>query len=332
MLLKGSGSKSLFLETKEMFENGVKLKDIGSFKIGGEAKYFVDVKTIEEAKTAVTDWHKLVREKGLSPEKVFVLGGGTNILWKDEGFDGLVLHQNLKDIKVLGNEVTVGGGVSVSELLEFLTAKSLSGLEWAGGLPGTVGGAICDNAGAFGGEIKDSIIEVLSLDMESGELVKRGRADCGFAYRRSLFKTLPAKEIILEAKFGLAPRDGEVMHEKILEKIYYRESRHPLEYPNIGSIFKNVDVEKYPQLKQPPHESHIKVDPFPVVPAAYLISEAGLKGTTCGGAMVSTKHSNFIVNIKEASAKDVSSLIDLVKSAVQEKFGVKLEEEVIIYP
>ncbi len=315
-----------------MFETGVKLKDVSSFKIGGEAKYFVDVKSIEETKTAMVGWRKLVDEKSLNPEKIFVLGGGTNILWKDEGFDGLVLHQNLKSITLSHNEVTVGGGVLVSELLEFLTAKNLSGLEWAGGLPGTVGGAVCDNAGAFGGEMKNSIIEVLSLNMANGELVKRETPDCGFAYRKSLFKTLPAKEIILETKFGLTPGDGRAIHETILQKIHYRVSRQPLEYPNIGSIFKNVDVEKYPHLKQPPFQSHIKIDPFPVIPTAYLISEAGLKGATCGGAMVSTKHSNFIVNVNEASAKDVRTLIDLVKSSVQEKFGVKLEEEVIIYP
>ncbi len=315
-----------------MFEKNVKLSTLSSFKIGGEARYFADLKNIDEAVEALSQWRRFLASKKDVNDKIFVLGGGTNILWSDKGFNGLILHQNIKKIEGEANSVIVGGGVEITELLEYFISRGLAGWEWAGGLPGTFGGAVCDNAGAFRGEVKDSLSQVLSLDLKTGKLIKRENSECLFGYRKSIFKTTPSREIILEAKINLSPGNKKEIEEKILEKIRYREMRHPLDYPNIGSIFKNVEVALYPHLKESPFASHIKTDPFPVIPSAYLISEAGLKGVTYGGAMVSVKHSNFIINVLNSSSEDVRKLIELVKREVYNKFNVKLEEEVLIYP
>jgi UDP-N-acetylmuramate dehydrogenase len=205
----------------------------------------------------------------------------------------------------------------------------LSGLEWAGGLPGTLGGAIRGNAGCFKGEIKDVISAVESFDTETGKMITRNNADCGFAYRTSVFKQGGGKEIILSAVLALKPGDALEIAKAIQEKIDYRVRRHPMDSPSIGSIFKNVDLKKVPEEMRARFASVVKQDPFPVIPTAHLISEAGLKGVSFGGAMVSPKHPNFIVNVLEAKASDVKNLIELVKSEVKNKFGIELEEEVM---
>ncbi|MDP3894642.1 UDP-N-acetylmuramate dehydrogenase, partial [Nocardioides sp.] len=227
------------------------------------------------------------------------------------------------------------------------------GLEWAGGLPGTVGGAIRGNAGCFGGEIKDVVKSVKSLDVETLREVERNFPDCDFGYRSSVFSARPArfvlrskaggggsalggknsrsynKEIILSAIFGFKKGDAEEIGKSVNEKIAYRRERHPLEYPNAGSIFKNIDAEKISKKYIGQFSCVIKKDPFPVVPAAYIISEAGLKGVSLGGAMISPKHPNFIVNVLEAKSSDVKNLIKLVKSEIKNKFDIELEEEII---
>lgn len=332
-----------------MFQNGVDLKQYSNYKIGGPARQFYVAKNVDDVKKAV---EKARKEK--SP--IFILGGGTNLLISDKGFDGLVLKPEIdkleietKETKKLDKEilVTVGTGVLMSDFLNFLISHSLSGLEWAGGLPGTVGGAIRGNAGAFGGETKDSIVEVVSLDISEPQaqtsrikrgltrttsgpkVTKRNNAECQFGYRNSIFKINDGKEIVLEATFVLKKGDKKAIRRAIEEKIKYRKEHQPLEYPNIGSIFKNVNLRLVPKKLHGELAHVIKTDPFPVVPTAHLISECGLKGVSWGGAMISPKHPNFIVNVLDAKAEDVKTLIKLVKTAVKEKFGVRLEEEVI---
>jgi UDP-N-acetylmuramate dehydrogenase len=237
----------------------------------------------------------------------------------------------------------VGAGESIPQFLNFLVSHGLSGFEWAGGLPGTVGGAIRGNAGAFGGETKDAVAEVVSLDISgrTPKLIKRNNKQCRFGYRNSIFKmrdlnlrtsdvqSIGPKEIVLEVVFQLKRGDKQAIKEAIEEKIRYREERQPLDYPNIGSIFKNVDLHRVPKKLRASLAHVIKKDPFPVVPTAYLISESGLKGIVCGGAMVSPKHPNFIINALGAQADDVKKLISLVKSEVYGKFKIKLEEEIV---
>ena len=205
------------------------------------------------------------------------------------------------------------------------TELGLSGLEWAGGLPGTLGGAIRGNAGAFGGEIKDVILEVEALD-EKGNLKTLSRKQCNFSYRSSIFKK--NNWIVLSTALKLEKGNKKLIQSITKSHIRYREEKHPLEYPNAGSIFKNCDLKKIPKKIRNNFDHVIKIDPFPVVPTAYLISETGLKGLRVGRAEVSRKHPNYIVNLGKASAKDVLKLIYLVKEKVKKRFGIDLEEEI----
>jgi len=253
-----------------------------------------------------------------------------------------VLRPNIKDIKVKGTTITVGAGVMMADLLKFAAAHSLAGLEWAGGLPGTVGGAVRGNAGCFGGEMKDAVTSVRSFDVKKMKVVERTGKQCAFAYRDSVFKKKNGAEIITHITLALAKGNKKEIMKVVNARIAYRKERHPLDYPNIGSIFKNVPLatihkpasDKY---KKALRESvlafrgsrfSVKEDPFPVIFAAKLISESGLRGVSSGGAMISPKHTNFIVNVLAARSGDVKNLIALTKARVSGKFGIALEEEI----
>ncbi|HVB34234.1 MAG TPA: UDP-N-acetylmuramate dehydrogenase [Patescibacteria group bacterium] len=302
------------------FRENVPLADFSSYRIGGPARVYGAAENLAEVREAVAEAQRLRL-------RLFVLGAGTNLLIDDRGFDGLVLRPNLRALTAEGTRVHVGAGILVAEMLEFLVAQGLAGLEWAGGLPGTVGGAVRGNAGAFGGEIKDVAVEVESLDTATLEVRARSGAECGFGYRNSIFKQRPG-EIILTATFALRAGDAASIVRVIEERKQYRRRRHPLEYPNVGSIFKNVDVERAPEALRRLCARVIKMDPFPVIPTAFLLSEAQLKGLREGGAMISPKHPNFIVNVDHARSADVRSLIEQAKKTIGERFGVRLEEEI----
>jgi UDP-N-acetylmuramate dehydrogenase len=317
------------------FKENVLLSKFSHYKIGGPARFFFEAKSAREVQWAVTE-----AKKRKLP--VFVLGDGTNLLISDKGFDGLVLRPTIKDIKVKGMIVTVGAGVSMADLLKCAVAHSLAGLEWAGGLPGTVGGAVRGNAGCFGGETKDSIMSVQSFDTKKMKTVTRTVRACAFTYRESVFKKKNGAEIILSATFALAKGNKKEIAKVIKERIAYRNERHPMEYPNIGSIFKNIPLrtvhrEGSVQYKKALGDAAltlrgarftVKTDPFPVIFAARLIAESGLRGVSAGGAMISPKHPNFIVNVLGAGSTDVADLIVLAKAEVKRKFGIPLEEEV----
>jgi UDP-N-acetylmuramate dehydrogenase len=307
---------------KIKFQENIPLAKFSSYKIGGPARYFFEAHNIEEIKKALQE----AKDKNL---RIFILGGGTNLLISDRGFDGLVLKPNINFLENKGNKIKIGAGVSVAALLDFTIKKSLSGLEWAGGLPGTVGGAIRGNAGCFGGEMKDSVESVRSINIKTLKEKERSFKECGFGYRSSIFKKNNGEEIILSAtlllKKGAAPK----IKAEIQKNIEYRKANHPMEYPSIGSIFKNVVAEEALRVSPASLREAVKEDPYPVVPAAYFISKAGLKGISLGGAMVSVKHPNFIVNVLNATAADVRGLIRLVKERVKKKFEVELEEEII---
>jgi UDP-N-acetylmuramate dehydrogenase len=312
--------KDTQIATVKILEN-VPLASYSNYRIGGPARYFCEAANEEEIRTGVL----FAREQNL---QLFVLGGGTNLLISDSGFDGLVLKPSLMQLEARGNVVTVGAGVLVADLLKFTIERSLSGLEWSGGLPGTVGGAVRGNAGAFRGEIKDRVVSVEGFDVETLETISRDNAACRFGYRSSIFKEKNGREIILTTKINMIQGERSAIATGIQDKINYRLERHPMEYPNIGSTFKNVDLKLVPDEMRSAVTKVVKVDPFPVVPTAYLISEAGLRGTQHGGAQVSQKHPNFIVNLGGATAVDVKFLIAVVKERVFEKYGIRLEEEI----
>lgn len=272
-----------------------------SFKIGGNADIFVTV----NSKSDLIILIKILNEFQIP---FLIVGNGSNLLVSDDGIRGAVIKLEGDFNKIsLESDGTIecGAGAMLSRLCKFALQESLSGLEFAYGIPGTIGGAIFMNAGAYGEEIKDIIISAESITY-SGKFVKRNTDEMGLSYRTSLYRDVD--EIILSAKFRLKPGDKIHIKERMDGYIAKRKEKQPLDYPNAGSIFKRP------------------VGNF----AGTLIQSCGLKGIKIGGAMVSTKHAGFIVNQGGATCNDVVSLIDHIKETVMKKTGVALECEVII--
>jgi len=322
------------------FQENVLLSKYSNYKIGGHARFFFIAKNERDIVWAVAE----AKSKKLP---IFILGGGTNILMCDDGWNGLVLKPDIDILKMKGGifgskTILAGAGVLMSDILDFAASKSLAGLEWAGGLLGTVGGAVRGNAGCFGGEMKDSIVSVRSFDVKAMAIRERSARDCEFDYRDSVFKKKNGAEIILSVELRLAKGDKKGILETMRKNIAYRVSHHPLEHPNAGSIFKNVPLSAFHEKESVKYRKavadaalafrgsrfSVKTEPFPVISAAKLISETGLSGVALGGAMISPKHPNFIVNVFGAEACDVKNLITLAKAEVRRKFGITLEEEV----
>lgn len=311
-------------------QKDVLLSNHSNFKIGGPAKYFLEVFSKDDLLNGLKEWKEISKDFSNQEKRMFVLGSGTNVLFSDAGFDGLIIKNSINSIEKVGEDVMVGTGTPFSRLIDFCIANSLSGLEWAGGLPGTVGGAVRGNAGAYGGETKDNITQVKSIDLNLLEEKIRTVKECEFNYRTSIFKTgVGENEIIIFVKFKLNSGKKEEIKKITDEKIESRNKRHPLEYPNVGSIFKNVAVEKFNPEQMKDLNQYIKNDPFPVIPTAKLNFLSGLSGRKVGDAQVSEKHTNFIINLGNAKASEVHSLIKIIKETVFEKFNINLEEEVM---
>ncbi|MBI2849052.1 MAG: UDP-N-acetylmuramate dehydrogenase [Chloroflexi bacterium] len=269
-----------------------------TLRVGGEAEYYVKARHIGHVfKTAY-----LAHQYGLP---LFVLGMGSNILVDDKGIRGLVLENHASTIRVLQNHrLLVDSGAPLSRTLSVAAKAGLTGLEWAAGLPGTVGGAIVNNAGAHGHSIQDSLKMITMIDRH-GTIRVIPAYELGLGYRTSRFREDGQGEIIIWAELALAPGNKDEITKRIHEYLLLRRGREP-NNPSVGSIFKN------------PTQS----------PAGKLIEECGLKGCRIGNAQVSPKHGNFIVNLGKAKAADVSALISLVRQRVQEKTGVVLDLEI----
>ena len=274
------------------------MKNHTSFKIGGPAEVFLEVNTSEEL-LKVADYCK---KEGVN---FFVIGNGSNLLVSDEGVEGVIIHLSgkLAGARVEGNIVRAGAGLSLAALAAFTVEEELSGLEFAAGIPGSVGGAIYMNAGAYGGEMKDVVTGVYMV--VDGELKHFSVAEIDFSYRHSKVSELK-NAVVVAAEFKLEKGKKEDIQAKIDELNAKRREKQPLEYPSAGSTFKRPETGY----------------------ASQLIEEAGLKGTRIGGAEVSKKHSGFIINVDNATAKDVKELIACVQKVVDEKSGVKLYPEV----
>ncbi|KEO83179.1 UDP-N-acetylmuramate dehydrogenase [Tumebacillus flagellatus] len=271
-----------------------------SWRIGGPADVFL----------LPTEQEHLVRIMQLTHQHDipwYVIGKGSNLLVRDGGWRGVVikLADNFSDLSIQGNTLTAQGGRSFVSAAHHAIRQGYSGLEFATGIPGTVGGAVMMNAGAHGGEVKDVLIECHVLSPE-GDVLRLTHADLKFDYRYSVLKDRPM--IVLDASFQLGTGDAEEMSEKVRNWAKRRQSTQPLSLPSCGSVFRN------------PEGTH----------AGFLIQEAGLKGTRIGGAQISELHGNFIVNIGGATAADVLALIDLVQRTIFERTGHELHPEVRI--
>lgn len=272
-----------------------------SFKIGGDADIFITVNSI-------SDLAKVIEVLNNFNVPFFVIGNGSNLLISDKGIRGAVikLGGEFSNIKLVDdNTIECGAGVLISKLCSFSCQNSLSGLEFAYGIPGTAGGAVFMNAGAYGSEMKDVMLSAKSLTF-SGEIINRSAEEMELSYRKSIYRQVD--EIILSAKLELKKGDKLHIKEKMNEFIARRKEKQPLEYPNAGSVFKRP------------------VGNF----AGTLIQTCGLKGKKIGGAMVSEKHSGFIINTGNATCEDVVNLIDQIKATVFEKSNIALECEVEI--
>lgn len=290
----------------ELTRHGIKylenepLSAHSTFRIGGSARFFVMPVSAGELKTAITAANTL-------SVRTFVCGRASNLVYSDSGFDGAVVSTAaMSETKFDGTAVTASAGVGLTELAASAMRHSLTGLEFAYGIPGSVGGAVYMNAGAYDGEISGVLAESTYYDTKSGECVTLPLECHEFGYRTSVYKSHPER-LILSAKFTLAEGNSADVRAKMDDFMARRREKQPLEYPSAGSAFKRV----------------------PGRYTAAMIDEAGLKGYTVGGAQVSPKHAGFIVNIGGATAADVRSLSDHIKSVLADKFGVQIENEII---
>ena len=267
-----------------------------SFKIGGPADLLVIPEDVKDLKAALA----FARSKGLPS---WVMGSGSNTLVRDGGIRGMVILPNaFQELTRVGTEVTAGAGVRVSRLLAFCSKQGLSGLEILSGVPGTVGGAVWGNAGAWGGSTSDHLARVQVVTDEGEELTLEREA-IPFRYR---FSGLPKGSVIVQATFALAPGDPTAIRQQISRWLVQRNTTQPVEFRSAGSIFKN-----------PPRDY-----------AGRLVEAAGVKGTRIGGAKISEKHGNFFVNLGDARAADVLALVALARERVRQTSGIDLELEI----
>ena len=269
-----------------------------TFRIGGPADYFVELGSIEQIRAAI----QVCREENLP---WFVLGRGSNLLVSDKGYRGVILsiYKDFQKTEIQGETVTVQAGVLLTTLSGKVLDASLTGLEFASGIPGTIGGAVVMNVGAYGGEMKDIVRKVTVLDQD-GEVRTLTCGEMQFGYRTSLAKK--KGYIVLGAELTLKQGEKEKIREEMQTLKAKRIEKQPLEFPSAGSTFKRP-------------EGYF---------AGKLIMDAGLRGAAVGGAQVSEKHCGFVVNTGNATAADVRELMRQVQGKVQEQFGVHLEPEV----
>lgn len=272
-----------------------------TFRVGGKASYFVEISDGKQLKPLIG----LLKNEQMP---YYIIGNGSNLLVKDEGYKGVIVKIGGKysDIKIVGEKIYVNAGAMLSKTAKLACEAGLLGMEHLSGIPGTIGGAVAMNAGAYGSEIKDVIVSATVFDRETEEIVKLGRDELELGYRHSII--MEKEYIVLEAEFKLSFGNKEEIKAEMDRCTALRKEKQPLEYPSAGSTFKR--------------------------PKGYfagkLIEDAGLRGYASGDACVSEKHCGFVVNKGNATATDILNVIDHVHRTVKEKFGVELEPEVRI--
>ncbi|MEI6510575.1 MAG: UDP-N-acetylmuramate dehydrogenase [Candidatus Uhrbacteria bacterium] len=290
-----------------------------NFRIGGNARWFVEARSEEELREAIA----FSAEKGVG---FCVTGGGSNTLANDAGFAGVVIQMAMRKIAIDGPTVVAEAG-AMSAMVARQTADSgLRGMEWAISLPGTIGGAVRGNAGCFGGEMGDVVSSVRVL--RDGRVVDVPRDDLHFAYRESAIKH--SSDIILSVAMELIAGDRDELRAKLDETLSKRKASQPLYGGSAGCVFKNYDATEE-DVQRLASKGDIPMHEMPAsrrLSAGWLIDKLGLKGTRIGDAKISEEHGNFIVNLGSATASDVVQLVALVKTRARNEFGIQLQEEV----
>ena len=301
----------------------VPMSERTSFKVGGPAKYFVKAESVDDIKEAI----QFAKEHSLPN---FILGKGSNLLVSDRGFNGVIIQLGkfFSEISNFGNgKIRAKGATPLARLARYTINEGLAGIHKLAGIPGSLGGAIYMNAGAYGQDISQTCIEVESIDA-AGNVHTRRAADCAFSYRHSVFQELAASatsaesaETILAATFQLTPattlgKTVKDLESEMQECMTKRRHSQPLSMPNAGSTFKRLDA-------------GAAATPTQIAPG-YYIEQAGLKGFRIGAAEVSRVHANFIVNAGGATAADIKQLSEYVQKVVAEKFSIQLKREIIL--
>lgn len=300
MMDKYSHAAELLSAKEIKFTENELLAPHSTFRIGGEARLAAMPDTTEQIIDAVS----AAKEAGLD---FTVIGNGSNVLFSDKGFAGLVIFtRNADSVVIKGNRVIADAGAPFTKLAVTVKNAGLTGLEFAYGIPGSVGGAVYMNAGAYNGEASQVVASSMAYDDLTGEVRMISREEHNFGYRTSVYSQNRDRLTVLSAEFELKEGDSAAIWETMQDLMRRRREKQPLEYPNAGSVFKR--------------------------PQGYfvgkLITDAGLKGYTIGGAQVSEKHAGFIINIGGATAEDVLRLVEHIQKTVQSQFGVMLECEI----
>jgi UDP-N-acetylmuramate dehydrogenase len=289
-------------------QKSILLKEYSNFKIGGQADFFFEAFSVKELLLSI----KCARDYSI---RFYLIGGGFNILFDDKGFRGLIIKNSVQEIKHIKDScmIETSSGIHIDDLVKSSQKAGLGGFEFLAGIPGTVGGAIFSNAGAFNQAIGNFLKSAEILD-EHNIRVEVDRDFFSFSYRYSFLKEEHC--VLLKAIFELHKTDKKIIVSRIQKNLKVRKNKHPSEdIPCAGSYFKNCITEK-----------------GEMIPAAYFLDKIGAKKLKIGGAAVYSGHANFIININDASARDVLSLAEELKKRVKEKFHIDLEEEVIFLP
>jgi UDP-N-acetylmuramate dehydrogenase len=282
---------------KENIKTNESLKDHTTYKVGGTCKYFITPKDLEELINLI----KYLRKNNM---KYMILGNGSNTIFSSKEYDGVIINlSNLNSMKIEGDKIDVEAGYQLIKLSMDALNNGLSGLEFAAGIPGNIGGAIFMNAGAYKSDMSNLVETVTFLD-ENLELKTLPKEELDFSYRKSLFQK--NNYIIISTVLKLTPGDKDEIKALMDKRKQRRIDSQPLEYPSAGSVFRNPSEDIF---------------------AGKLIEDLGLKGYTIGGAQISEKHANFIINIGNATGEDIKALIDLVKSKVKEEYNIDLHVE-----
>lgn len=309
------------IETK--IKENVELAPYTTFKIGGKARYFIVVQNQSEL-SAVIEW---AEEKSIQYK---ILAGGSNVLISDNGYDGIIIKLDNNNYSIHGERIECGAAVLLSKAVSLATSSSLSGLEWAIGIPGTVGGAIRGNAGAFRSEIAEAIETVEVYDKTKKRFYLYSQKDCEFEYRNSIFKKNNSL-IIWQVALRLRKGNSENIGELINLNLNKRNSNQP-KLPSAGCVFKNVFTDENPGIKE--HIVKLAEEEGMLfqnkIPAGWIIDKLDLRGQKVGGAKVSLEHANFIINTDKAKAEDIITLISIIKEKARNNFGIQLENEIEI--
>lgn len=299
-------------------QENISLKKYTTFEIGGLARYFVTVTNSAEVRTAVA----FAVEKNIP---YFILGGGSNILVNDNGYEGIVIHIDINFCEIDGVWAHIGAGKNLLQALEALTEAGLSGLEGMAGVPGSIGGAVRGNAGAFGVEISDVVRCVHMIDLGDMQEKVLTQEECLYSYRQSIFKQQKTW-LITSVECVLAQGDGDVIAARMQETIAAREEKHIQDIRSAGSFFMNPEVPC--EIQEEFTRDTGSESRGGRVPAGWLLEHAGMECKRVGDIQAGEMHANYFINVGDGTAEQVVQLASLAKTRVRDEFDVQLKEEV----